>query len=341
MASFFQGSPLPSVTTTTDKQQTAPGYYTDYLTKLSQTGQTALGRTAAEGVAGYDPLQDTGYGQYEAAAGAYRPGLTAAGQTAAGVARGIDTNRINQFMDPYRQNVVDEMARLSQQNLQKNVMPTLKAGFVGSGGLGGQRYAGALGQALTEAQQNLTGQQYGALSAGYQNALKAALDESQLQNQAAQTQAKIAEQEQALGLTGAGALTKAGAERQKYEQTLRDYPLANAANVSALLRNYQIPLSEYQKQIAPGRQDQFAKSPFEVTGGILSLIGGLSGGQSTPSSGLISIWNKAKEMFGVTGNAPSSWDDLMNSIDFGELDNYSSSRPDVTSTDQGTTTYYG
>jgi len=259
---FFQGQALPNVTTTVDKNLSAPGYYTDYLNALSNVGQGALTRTAAEGVAGYDPLQTAGYGQYEAAAGAYKPGLDAAGKTAAKVAGGIDTSRISQFMDPYQQNVVNEMTRLSQQNLQRNLLPTVKAGFVGSGALGSQRYAGALGQTLADVQSDLTGKQYGALSSGYQNALKATLDEAQLQNQAAQTQAKIAEQQQTLGLAGAKALTGAGAERQKYQQSLLDYPLTNATNVSQLLRNYQIPISSTEKTVAPGQQGQFGQSAF-------------------------------------------------------------------------------
>lgn len=266
------GSPLPNVTETTTKTLTAPDYYTDYLTKLSQTGQTALGRTAAEGIAPYDPLQTIGYGQMETAAGAYKPGLTAAGQTAAGVAGGIDTGRISQFMDPYQRQVVDEMARLSQQNLQRNLLPTMKAGFVGSGGLGSQRYAGALGQSLADVQANLTGQQYGALSAGYQNALKTALDEAQLKSQTAKTQADIAAQEQALGLKGAGALTQAGSEKQKYEQAIRDYPLTQATNVSQLLRNYQVPISGIETYVGP-RQGAYGPSVLSNIGTLTGILG--------------------------------------------------------------------
>lgn len=305
---FFQGSPLPSVTTTQDKQQTAPGYYTDYLTKLSETGQQALTRTPEQGVAGYDPLQTTGYGQYEGAAGAYKPGLEAAASTANRAASGIDLNRIGALMDPYQRQVVDEMARLSQQNVQRNLLPTMKAGFVGSGGLGSQRYAGALGQSLADVQSNLTGQQYGALSAGYQNALKAALDEQQLANQAAQTQMQIAGKEQELGLTGAGALTKAGAERQKYQQSLLDYPLSQATNVSQLLRGYNYPLGETTKTVAPGQQGQFGQSTAQNIAGILSLVGGAQTGgvgadgkplsnAALAGSGAQAIYNAVKGLF--------------------------------------------
>jgi len=136
---FLQGAPLPDVTVTTGKTQTAPDYYTDYLTDLSKVGQTGLEKTAAEGVAAYDPMQTLGYGKVEDAAGAYLPGITSAQTTAGNLTGGLDLNRISQFMNPYQANVVDEMARLSQQNIQRNVLPSLKGAFVGSGGLGGQR----------------------------------------------------------------------------------------------------------------------------------------------------------------------------------------------------------
>lgn len=310
--SITSGSPLPNVTETTTKTLTAPGYYTDYLTDLSQAGQTALGKTAAEGVAGYDPLQTTGYGQMEGAAGAYKTGLEAAGKTAAGVAGGLDTARITKLMDPYQQNVVDEMARLSQQNLQRNLLPTMKAAFVGSGGLGGQRYAGALGQSMADIQANLTGQQYGALSAGYQNALKAALDEAQLQGQAAKTQADIAAQEQTLGLKGAGALTQAGAERQKYEQAKLDFPLTQATNVSQLLRSYQVPISGTEQYVGP-REGVYGPS-------LLSNIGALTGLLSSATLPGGTIREIYRNIFGDTLTS-DELDQLIGSIDFNELEN--------------------
>lgn len=287
--SITQGAPLPDITKTTTTTQTAPDYYTNYLTQLSQAGQSALGKTAAEGVAGYDPLQTQGYGALPAAADAYKTGLTAAGQTAASAARGITPERINALMDPYTKNVVDEMARLSQQNVQRNLLPSLKAGFVGSGGLGGQRYAGALGQSLADVQSTLTGQQYGALSKGYEGALKAAIDEMTGQTAASRAQSEIAKQEQELGLTGASALTKAGAERQKYQQSILDYPLSNAANVAGLLRNYTIPISSQQKFVGP-EAGAYRTSPLATATGLLGVLGSATAG--TAGDRLKSLWEK-------------------------------------------------
>jgi hypothetical protein len=152
-----------------------------------------------------------GYGALPAASTAAQPGMQAAQATAAQAAQGITPERIQALMNPYTSNVVDEMGRLSQQNVQRNLLPTMKAGFVGTGGLGSQRYAGALGQSMADIQAGLTGQQYGALSKGYSEALKGALDEAQLQNLAAGTQGKLADMLQTQEIAGAGALTKAGA----------------------------------------------------------------------------------------------------------------------------------
>jgi hypothetical protein len=81
---------------------------------------------------------------------------------------GIDATDISAFFDPYQTGVLNELDRLSAQNVQRNLLPGLKAGFVGSGGLGSQRYAGALGQSLADVELGLAGQRAGLMSKGYQ-----------------------------------------------------------------------------------------------------------------------------------------------------------------------------
>ena len=206
-------------------------------------------------------------------------------------------------MNPYTSNVVDEMARLSQQNVQRNLLPTMKAGFVGTGGLGSQRYAGALGQSMADIQTGLTGQQYGALSKGYSEALKGALDEAQLQNLAAQTQGKLAQQELDMGLTGAGALTKAGAERQAYQQSLLDAPLKTATTASGLMRGYTVPQTQVERFVGP-KAGLYAQSPLSNVLGVLSAIGAGAAGK-----GLETISNAGSKLFKyLTGGEPTSGD---------------------------------
>lgn len=321
MASFTQGAPLPDIKETRTKADVAPQYYTDYLSDLAGAGSTAMEKTAAEGIAAYDPLQTKGYEMVETAAGAYKPGLTAAGTTAATAAGGLDAARIAALMDPYRTNVVDEMARLQQQNIQRSVLPSMKGAFVGRGDLGSQRYAAATGQTLADMQRNLMGQQYGALSSGYQNALKAAIDELELQNKAAQTQAKIAEMEQELGLTGAGALTKAGAERQAYEQAKLDYPLSQATKAAALMRGFQVPTTQTETFVGP-KAGAYQTSPISQILGVLSTIGGIKGGSSGDKF-LDWLGKKASGIFeGGGGSNQATLNELLDQFDEAKAEEY-------------------
>lgn len=301
--SIFQGTALPNVTTTVTAKQEAPDYYKDYLTDLSTAASTAMDKTAAQGIAGYDPLQTAGYGALPGAATSYKPGLEAAQSTLARAAQGVTGERIQELMNPYTNAVVNEMERLQQQGLQRSILPTFKAGFVGTGGLGGQRYAGALGQALADAQRNLTGQQATALQAGFTEAQKTALGELPYLTAAGQQQAQAAKMEQDLGLTGAGALTKAGAERQKYEQSILDYPLKQAVEASGLMRGYQVPTTTATTTVAPGQAGQFTKSPLENILSVASMIGAAQQGQAggATGAGINAIIDYGKKLLGTAG----------------------------------------
>jgi hypothetical protein len=279
MASLTQGSPLPDVKTTTQQDTTAPGYYTNYLSNLASAGNTATAIDPTKMVAGFDALQTTGFGQVQPAAEAYKTGLTAAQDTAKTAAGGLTAENINALMNPYTTGVVDEMGRLQQQNIQRNVLPGLKAAFAGTGGSGSQRFANVTGQTMADMQANLTGQQQGALSQGYGQALQAALQNLQLQNQAATTQGNLAGQEQNLGLTGAQAMLNAGAQKQAFEQAKIDAPLKQATNAAALLRGYNVPTSTTQKYAGP-MPGAYSASPLQQIAGLATLFASPAGGTS-------------------------------------------------------------
>jgi len=274
--SFFQGGALPNVTETQTVKDVTPSWYSDMANKLSTTGQGFLNKTPDQLVAGYDPLQTQGYDQVSGAASAYKPGLTNATQTANAAAAGITPERLQQLMNPYTANVVQELARQSGNALQRNILPQITGGFVGSGALGSSRYAGALGQAMTDVSANLAGEQGKLLYSGYGDAMKNLLQEQQNLTQAGKLQGELAAQEQALGLTGAGALRSAGAERQKYEQQKLEAPLTTASNVAGLLRGYTIPTDKTQTTVKPGTKDQYGLSEFQKIGTLAALLGGVN-----------------------------------------------------------------
>jgi hypothetical protein len=235
-------------------------------------------------VAGFSPLQQQAFANLPNVAGSYKPTLTSAINTASQGAAGITPEGVQTMLNPYTSNVVDEMARLTNKNVNRSVIPQLKGAFVGSGGLGGQRYANATGQTLEDIQTNLTGQQQGALSSGYSQALQAALANAQQKTQAAQTQGQLAKMQQDLGLAGINAQLGAGAQQQALEQARINAPLQNAMNASALMRGYNVSMSTTETFLGP-KAGVYSNSPLsQITGGS-ALIGALFGGQGKDASG--------------------------------------------------------
>jgi hypothetical protein len=296
--SFMQGDPLPDVTVTKSTDQETPDYYTDYLTALSGAGETALGLTGAQLYEPQTDLQTTGYDAVEDAAGSYED-LMALAETAGEDFGGIDATNISDFLNPYKKGVLDEMERRSALNVQRNLLPGLKAGFVGSGGSGGlgsQRYAGALGQSLADVQSNLTGQQSEFMYKGYQDAIANAFKQAQEERQAAGAQGELAALAQKLGLTEAEALTRFGAEEQALGQAELEAPLKTAMNVAQLMRGYQIPMdtTEIEKGPKPGA---YASSPFQDIGSILSVIGAYGGRAPGSADPLTLAGYGAKDIF--------------------------------------------
>jgi len=278
MADMFTGSAPPSVDTTKTTTSTAPQFFTDHLSGLAAAGKTAMDMDPTKMVAGFNQTQLDAFKDLPDAATSYTDQLSDAQDTAALAASGATPESIQSFMNPYTKNVVDEMARLQQQNIQRNLMPSLKAGFVGTGGLGGQRYANALGQTAADWQSNLMGQQQKSLETGYAGALEAALKQAQNQNAAAQTQGALATSEQTLGLAGNKALQEAGAKEQALEQAKIDAPLTNATNAAALLRNYTIPTSSTETYHGPWTTYQ--PSPLSQMAGLGSLFASGANGTS-------------------------------------------------------------
>jgi len=296
MTSLAQGAPLPDVKTTTSAITTAPDYYTNYLTNLADAGEKATAITdTSKLVAGFDQLQNQAFGALPTTAAAYKPELAAAQGTAALGAAGATPQTIQSFMNPYTKNVVDEMGRLQQQNIQQNIMPTLGGAFAGTGGFGSARQANATGQTLASMQANLLGQQQGALSSGYQSAVDAALKQAGLQNQAAGVQGTLAGQEQTLGLAGADAMLKAGAQKQALEQAKLEAPLKTATNAAALMRGYTVPTASTTTFTGP-MSGAYSASPLQQLAGLGALFASGTGGTSAATG----VYNFLKGLGGGT-----------------------------------------
>jgi hypothetical protein len=269
--SLFQAPTPTPVNLTGTSTSTAPQYLTDYLTQLAQTGQQQLGKTGDQLVAGLPQnLQDL----YSGAQGTLNRYQTPMDQSLAALqsgAKGVSGADISQFYDPYQQDVVDEMGRQSNQNVQRNLMPALKSAFAGSGGFGSQRYANATGQALSDVESNLLGQQSKFRSEGYKSALDAALRDRGYDIQAGQGLYGLGQAESQAAQSSLKTLGDIGTQQLGYEQSKIEAPLARAQNVAQIMRGYTYPMTTTEsKQQLPSA---YPPSALQQIAGLGSLLG--------------------------------------------------------------------
>jgi hypothetical protein len=276
--------------------QTAPQYLTDYLSSLASAGQGQLGQAQIAGLP--QNLQDL-YSGAQGTIDRYQPAMDQSLQTLQGASQGITGADISQFYDPYQQDVVDEMGRQSNLNTQRNLLPALKSAFAGTGGFGSQRYANATGQALSDVEANLLGQQSKLRSEGYRSALDAALRDRGYDIQAGQSLYGLGQAESQAGTQGLKMLGDIGTQELGYEQSKIEAPLTRAQNVAQILRGYQFPMSTTEsKEALPGA---FAPSPLQQIAGLGTLVSAGSGKDGLFTKGFDLIAGGAKKLFSTPG----------------------------------------
>lgn len=318
MAGLFEGQAPPDITKTTTTAEQAPKYLTDYLTSLAQVGQSQLGTpgidaagnptmTALAGkdlvasrpdyltnlTSGIDPMTGKAYtaGQLPNLGdlSRYQTPLDEAlkaGQSA----MSVDAADISRFYNPYEQQVINEMQKQSDINLQRSVLPGLKALGIGSGQFGGSRMGAIGGQTLADIASQLQAQQTAAKSKGFETALDAALKEQQQQVGASTALTGLGTQEQQAAKSALGTLSDLGTQQLQYEQAKIDAPLTRAENVAKLLRGFEYPTTKTETykgplgtMYGPSTADKIASLTSLITGtkkgttGLADLIRAFSG----------------------------------------------------------------
>jgi hypothetical protein len=266
VADVFQGAPNPALVSTSTDVTSSPEFYTNYLQDIANLGQAGIQQG---GVAGFSPLQaqalslapDVAFSGI-GSAGTGQEYLTASGATPA-------TALVNQYMNPYQQNVVNEMARLQQRGIQENILPNLRAGAAGTGQFGSQRAAQVTGQTLRDLQSDLLGRQYGALSEGYKGALQGAQNDLQRQLQSGQALGQLGQIQQGLGTQGLKTMFDLGGYEQALGQRVLDQPMQQAQNFAKLMQGYVVPSTVTKQSV--GSQG-YSNSPLSQIGGLLALL---------------------------------------------------------------------
>jgi hypothetical protein len=143
--------------------------------------------------------------------GAAQPYLTNAGQTA--------TANIGQYMNPYTQNVTDQIAKLGARNLSENLLPAVSDQFIRAGQFGSSGMGTFGGRALRDTQEAILNQQNQALQSGYTQALGASQADLARQATLGQTAGQLTQAgQQNLGTIGAQTAATAQAEAARQAQ---------------------------------------------------------------------------------------------------------------------------
>jgi hypothetical protein len=130
------------------------------------------------------------------------PYLQAAGQSSA--------QNINQYMNPYNEQVTNRIAQLGARNLSENILPQISSDFIKAGGYGSTRQRDLVGRAARDTQEAILGQQAQALQAGYGQGLGASAADLSRYGQLAGTAGSLGTQQQQLlqgaasGISGVG-----------------------------------------------------------------------------------------------------------------------------------------
>lgn len=210
-ATPYQPYALPRIAQTTAPTTAAQ----NLITSSSGAYQPAMGNaiTGTQGLTSQQAGTTAGLGYLQQAAGmsginAAQPYLNAAGQTA--------TTNIGQYMNPYTQNVTDQIATLGARNLSENLLPAVSDQFIRAGQFGSSGMGAFGGRALRDTQEAILNQQNQALQAGYSQALGASQADLARQGTLASTAGQLTQAgQQNLGTIGTQTAATAQAEAQR------------------------------------------------------------------------------------------------------------------------------
>ena len=298
MASLFAGEPLqaPSyATTTTDVPKWLQDYTVDLFSQQRAVSGTPFQPYTLPRIADVTAPTTAAQNLITSSTGAYQPTLQNAISGTQGLSGATSVGNINAYMNPYTQNVTDQIAKLGARNLSENLLPQVSDQFIRAGQFGSSGMGTFGNRALRDTQEAILANQTNALNTGYTQALGASqADLSRQQGALAQT-ADLAKMQQGLTTADAAALESVGATQQAqqqkgldvaYQDFLRQqgYPQEQINNMSATLRGLPATATPTTKSAAetsttftPSPLSQIA-SAFSAYKGLTSAKGGLIDG---------------------------------------------------------------
>jgi hypothetical protein len=126
---------------------------------------------------------------------------------------------IQDYMNPYQDQVVNRIGELAGRNLRENLLPNIQDKAIQAGTFGGSRSGEAIGRALRDSQESALAQQAAALQQGYGQAGQQLQADRARQLQAAQQQAAFGQQAAGLSAADQQRLMAAGQQQAAIGQS--------------------------------------------------------------------------------------------------------------------------
>jgi hypothetical protein len=175
--------------------------------------------------------------------GEEKPILDEAGQQIRGSMQPFYQNSQN-YMNPYNQHVVRQIAEEGNRNFTQNVMPALEAKFIRLGQHGSSRHQQLSERAARDMQHEVLNRQQQALASGYQQAGQMYNAQQARQLEGANQLAGLAGARQGSRFADIASLEGVGRYRQQQQQAANDIRYQN------WLREQESPLYRSQQQAA-------------------------------------------------------------------------------------------
>jgi len=299
---LFEGKPPKSVTTYGETIKDIPKWMSDYIQGVVGKANAAAAEPfiayGGPRIAGFSPEQEAGFGAAEGAAGAYQPYLEgAAGATVGALGQAgrsfIDEGNVEQYMNPYIQNVLDRQETMAGRTLEEKFLPALQQTFGGAGQYGSRGGEGSMEtmgiRGVRDIQENLEEQRLATLGGAYGQAadIYGADVGRSIEGglRGGQQLGALGEAAQGLGLRGAGALEAVGAQRQQMGQRgldlaygdfqeQRDLPFNRLGFMSDIVRG--LPMSQRLTQTDRGPADIYQPSGLAQIAGAYGTVKGLT-----------------------------------------------------------------
>lgn len=236
-------------------------------------------------IADFSPLQRYAFSQglADAANPAYsqmyariNPALDRAAQNP------LDT--MGQYMNPYQEEVVNNIGRMASRNLIENILPNVRDRFIKSGQYGSTGHQTMTNRAIRDTQQNVSQAQAQALQSGFNSALNTASDQQLRNMQMAQAIPGVANQMRAGRQAATDQMFRYGTAQQTRDQDIlsqaqhdfreqRDYPWEQANRMSQMLHGVPSPSVPYTSYYQP--QAPRASMYSQMAGHFMNMYGNM------------------------------------------------------------------